>query len=125
MRVTIQLEAERGNLRFVRRIAQTWMDAVGATWDELPLVTTELLCNALDASPPDRPVEVRLETSGHDLAVSVLDAGSGLKARNFAPPPVSSVRGRGLSIVDSLADRLTIDRRDGQTLVTARKLGAV
>jgi anti-sigma regulatory factor (Ser/Thr protein kinase) len=122
MRVTIQLEPEHGNLRHVRRIAQTWMDAVGATWDALPLVTTELVSNALAASPPDRPVEVHLEASGAELAVSVLDAGSGLKSRHFSPPPATSVRGRGLAIVDSLADRLTIDRQDGCTRVTARKL---
>ena len=123
MRVTIRLEPESGNLRHVRRIAQTWMDAVGAHWDELPLIATELVSNALDVTPMDETVEVQLEASGPDLLVSVRDAGSGLKSRNFAPPPASSVRGRGLAIVDVLADRLTIDRQDGHTLVTARKFG--
>lgn len=121
MRVTIQLSPEGGHLRHVRRLVRTWMDAVGAAWEALPLVTTELVSNALAASPPDRLVEVSLAVDGGDVVVSVRDAGSGLKSRSFAPPPPTSVRGRGLAIVDRLADQLTIDRVGGQTRVTARK----
>lgn len=121
MRVTIELSPEGGQLRHVRRLVQSWSDAVRAEWDTLTLVTTELVSNALAASPPDVPVEITLQLSPHEVSVSVLDAGSGLKTRSFAPPPASSRRGRGLAIVDQLADQLTIDRRDGRTLVTARK----
>ena len=121
MRVTIELSAEGGHLRHVRRIVATWMEAVGASWDELPLVTTELLSNALAASPPDERVEITLEGGAAEVAVTVCDAGSGLKSRSFAAPPPSSERGRGLAIVDGLADQLTIDRSHGHTRITARK----
>jgi anti-sigma regulatory factor (Ser/Thr protein kinase) len=125
MRVIIQLAPEGGQLRHVRAMVTAWCDAVGVKWDPLPLVVTELLSNALAASPPDEPVEVVLDLRSDEVVVSVLDAGSGLKSSSFAPPPPTSVRGRGLSIVDQLADNLTIDRLDGHTMVTARKRHAV
>lgn len=121
MRVTIELPPEGGQLRHVRRLVQSWGDAVNAEWESLPLIATELVSNALAVSPPDEPVHVTLQASGGDVTVSVLDAGSGLKSSSFAPPPVTSPRGRGLSIVDRLADHLSIERVDGHTLVTAKK----
>lgn len=48
----------------------------------------------------------------------MVDAGAGSKRASLAP---SSRRGRGLAIVDRLADQLTIDRVDGHTTVTARE----
>lgn len=124
MRVILQLPPEGGQLRHVRAMVSAWSEAVGARWDALPLVTTELLSNALAASPPDQMVEVVLDICSDEVLVSVCDAGSGLKSSSFAPPPPSSVRGRGLSIVDQLADKLTIDRLGGHTLITARKRNA-
>lgn len=121
MRVTIQLAPHPGQLRHIRRMTAIWCEAVGADWDELALVTTELLSNALAASPPEEPIEVILDANDDEVRVSVVDAGAGLKSASFAPPPPSSQRGRGLAIVDRLADQLTIDRIDGHTMVTARK----
>lgn len=122
MRVTIRLSPHGGQLRHVRRLADAWCETVEAGWDVLPLIATELLSNALAASPPGAPVEVVFDTAPGSVWVSVRDAGSGLKSRSFSPPPPSSVRGRGLSIVDQLCDHLSIDRRDGYTEITARKL---
>lgn len=121
MRVTFQLAPHPGQLRHVRRMAGIWCEALGIDWDELALVTTELLSNALAASPPDEVVEVILDANDDEVRISVVDAGAGLKSASFAPPPPSSRRGRGLAIVDHLADQLTIDRVDGHTMVTARK----
>jgi anti-sigma regulatory factor (Ser/Thr protein kinase) len=120
MRVTIHLRPRAGQLRHVRRLVEIWTDAMGVEWDTLALITTELVSNALAASPPHGDIEVTLDASDHELCVSVRDAGSGLKSASFSPPPPTSRRGRGLAIVDHLADQLTIDRLDGRTLVTAR-----
>jgi anti-sigma regulatory factor (Ser/Thr protein kinase) len=122
MRVALQLAPQPGQLRHVRALVEVWSEVVGVDWDSLPLVATELLSNALAASPADQSIELVLDNAGDVVSVSVADAGSGLKSSSFAPPPPTSQRGRGLAIVDRLADHLSIDRQDGYTRVTARKV---
>jgi two-component system sensor histidine kinase HydH len=61
-----------------------------------------LIRNAADASPPDRPIEVAVARQGRDLVFGVRDHGPGLppgeEARVFEPFFTRSVRGTGLGL---------------------------
>ncbi len=91
--------------------------------DELALVVTELVTNAIEASPgPGSEVEVsgRFERGQAELDVvlAVRDHGTGF-ASNGEPklPAPGSVRGRGLPIVNALMDTLTVAREQDWTVV--------
>lgn len=91
--------------------------------DELALVITELVTNAVEASPgPGAEIEVsgRFQEDHAQLTVVLVvrDYGNG-----FAPegdpelPHPASVRGRGLPIVNALMDELDVIREEDCTVV--------
>lgn len=71
----------------------------------LLLVLHNLGDNALEASPPDTPVEVEFNGSADQLQVIVRDQGPGLpetvKARLFEPVPSHKVNGTGIGLTIS------------------------
>ncbi len=86
--------------------------------DMLPLIATELLANAYDASDAD--VDFVLERSDTEIRVQVSDGGPGFdQADMIGDAGVDSTRGRGLPIVENLADRFQVERADGWTTATA------
>lgn len=119
MRISIELQRIGGQLSSIRRLVSDWAEAVSADQESLSLIATELVTNALAVSPDDEPVVLWLDHTGNEAQLSVVDAGPGLEGERFEAPPPTSDRGRGLAIVDGLADRLEIYRADGCTVVTA------
>lgn len=119
MRVSIELQQTSGQLSSIRRLVADWAEAVSADQQSLTLIATELVTNALAASPQDEPIVLWLDHTGDEAQLSVVDAGPGLDGQRFEVPPPTAKRGRGLAIVDELADRLEIYRADGCTVVTA------
>lgn len=96
-------------------------DEVG---EDLLLVVTELCTNAIEASPDGTPVQVEVRFDGRALRLCVSNVGDG-------PPPGGvpelergslQHRGRGLAIVRSLVDTLSIATIDGQTVVRTMQL---
>lgn len=90
------------------------------TRDDLALVVTELVTNAVEASPgPRSQIEIRAWIeSGPQVVLQVCDRGAGLQLTGSPRiPDARSVRGRGLPIVEALTDRLLVDRSDGCTVV--------
>lgn len=110
-----------GQLRVVRRLASAWAEAVAAEPDDLPLIVTELLSNAVNASPPDGSVIVRLERDPDAWSVTVVDEGPGFRTGSLAIPPAEATRGRGLALVNQLVDAIVVERVDGLTVVTAQR----
>jgi anti-sigma regulatory factor (Ser/Thr protein kinase) len=99
----------------------------GVNADELGLVVTELVANAIVASGTDSPVEVSIVERDGTVEVIVSDCGPGLgpgsyprPIRDLPVPDVHQPRGRGLFLVSRLVDSLTADCRDGRTIMTAR-----
>ena len=95
------------------------------TREELALVVTELVTNAVEASPgPQHEVILQVECERDRIALHVTDEGSGFdQQQQTEPPEPTAVRGRGLPIVHALMDDVTIDRHENRTLVrTTRSL---
>ena len=119
-------EGEAATLRSARRDVLAWLAARGADEDakqRAALIVSELATNALEASP-GRTYRVQVELVDDDLAmISVRNpAGRGLPPdrERWKPADPSALRGRGLAIVDSLSEGVTIDSDSGEVVVTAR-----
>jgi signal transduction histidine kinase len=90
--------------------AHAWASAVGGAVEQL---IDNLIDNALNVSPPNTTITVRVDTSAATVAVHVLDEGPGLDAeartRAFdrfwrAPGSATGGSGLGLAIVRQLAE---------------------
>ena len=119
MRVVIEVPRARGQLRVIRRFVEAWAASESRHPGSLPLVVTELVTNALNASPEDASVILRLERDGDELRVVVADEGPGFTLGTPTLPPIDAPGGRGLALVSGWVDSLTVERIDGLTVVTA------
>jgi anti-sigma regulatory factor (Ser/Thr protein kinase) len=84
--------------------------------DSLLLVVSEMVTNAVEHS--SGPVRLRVSTGRRHVTVAVSDSGSGSPWQGHVTD--SSVRGRGLVIVDALCDSWGVERRPGGKTVWAR-----
>lgn len=91
--------------------------------DELALVVTELVTNAVEASPgPHHEVVLRASCDDDGIHLSIVDEGDGFDlADSPATPEPTAIRGRGLPIVKALMDHVTVERQDRRTVVNARR----
>lgn len=88
---------------------------------DLLLVQGELLVNAIEARPPGR-VELTVTcVDGEVIEISVRNRTTGLlpPPADWAMPPASAPRGRGLRIVSSLSDGTEVHQDGDHTEVTA------
>jgi anti-sigma regulatory factor (Ser/Thr protein kinase) len=120
-----QYAGEAATLRVARRDVVNWLTECGAdspTIERASLITSELASNAIQAAP-GRPYQLRVSAVAPNAA--------SLSIRNHAtegrPPPRAdwrpvddlAIRGRGLSIVDSLSDEVTVEADGDEVVVTA------
>jgi len=119
-------DGEPATLRAARRDVLAWLSARGAddeTKQRAALIVSELATNALQASP-GRPYNVSVVATGDrcaEIAVRNHTSGGVPPERDswqFAEP--SSLRGRGLAIVSSLAEDVEVCADNGEVAITAR-----
>lgn len=98
--------------RSLRALLTGWEIAADVVDDAL-LVVEELVANVVDHAPTRFQLAVQL--TGRVLRVEVRDAGTGLpQIRPFDP---NAARGRGLQVINALAQRWGCDRDDsGKTI---------
>ncbi|MGW9346479.1 ATP-binding protein [Nocardiopsis flavescens] len=92
-------------------LARTWVESTLRTWDiavpdMLPLVTSELVTNALThtrSGLPGENVTLRLYVHENHIRVAVKDAGpKPCRTPRLRPRNASSTHGRGLLLVEAL-----------------------
>jgi anti-sigma regulatory factor (Ser/Thr protein kinase) len=91
-------ESTRAARRFVLQAAG---DVPPALHDAIAVMVAELAMNAVQHARTE--FEVTIDRAGATMRVEVTDSGGGRPAAQPMPPP-QSLRGRGLPIVDGLAD---------------------
>ncbi len=106
----------------VRRELRDWMVGQGLPQDlveDARVVVSELVGNSVrHAHPlPTNDIVVRWWREDSALVLSVSDGGGGRSSPHTVAASMSAVSGRGLSIVDALADRWWVEDRDGHTTV--------
>jgi anti-sigma regulatory factor (Ser/Thr protein kinase) len=119
-------EGEAATLRAARLDVLTWLDERGvdeATKQRAALIVSELATNAVQASP-GQTYTVHVSFVDHDhAAISVRNHANGGRPptrEHWKLTDRSSLRGRGLAIVKSLSDDVTVDSDQGEVVVTAR-----
>ncbi len=83
------------------------------------LLVSELVGNSVrhaEVEPSDE-IDVTVEVAHERVRVSVVDHGRGFPAPSVVQDPGAGVSGRGLYLVDALADRWAVERGDGRTCV--------
>ena len=115
------LPAESGSVPWARRAAAGWLAAAGASepvTQDVQLVLSELVTNAVQASPPDDEIRVELTAVPLGWGIAVSDRGGcfALPAQGAAPSPLA-VGGRGLRVVSEIAGPLSVEQDHGWTVV--------
>jgi anti-sigma regulatory factor (Ser/Thr protein kinase) len=117
---------DTATLRDARRDVEAWLIACGAdenTRERAALIVSELASNALQASPG---LTYQLHVSRLDdriVAISIRNYSSGAgppDRHSWRPIDALAFRGRGLSIVDSLSEDVTVERLAEEVIITAR-----
>ena len=115
--------AEIESIPVMRRLLGRWLDEAGATRadvDDLSLACAEAAANAIEHAYGLAPgiVEIRGWTSDGRVTIAIRDFG------NWRAPR-GRHRGRGLLLMEGLADEVEVSRSDeGTTIELSRQLGA-
>jgi anti-sigma regulatory factor (Ser/Thr protein kinase) len=124
-------DGDLATLRTVRRDVTEWLAELGAddeTKERAALVVSELTSNAVQAAP-GRTYNLqvtRLDDGSAAISVRNRPIGSRPPARELwrpapaTPPRKLLPRGRGLAIVDSLSEDVTVEHLGDDVVVTAR-----
>lgn len=123
----LRLRATTSSVPTARHTLRDWLREVavpGEVVDDLCLAVTELVTNAVEASPTSAAeVSIQAVYADPDIYLEVVDHGGGfsLSSGSFDEPGPQSIRGRGLPIVQALVDLVAVERRDGTTKVVATR----
>lgn len=116
--MSVTLPAERDSAPLLRRLLSRWLADKGASQielDSLLLASAEACSNAIEhAYPPDlNTFHVEVTSHHRDVTVIVRDWGTWR-------PPRGTNRGRGIKMMEALADSVDIDRSEQGTTVVIR-----
>lgn len=111
-----------------RADVMSWLDSLGGFSDDgrdrIALVVSELVTNAVEASPTDHD-NVHVALAWHDdealrLTVTNLNSGPAVPdTSRWKPAEPWAERGRGLGIVAALADRVAVATVNDEVSITA------
>ena len=106
----------------LRRSLRLWLERLelSENLDELILIASELTTNAIEASKaPSDPVTVRVRIEPYLLVVMAANIGPRFALPSPLPGDQSAATGRGLFIVQSLAEHVRVARDGDQVVVSA------
>ncbi|WP_285640331.1 SpoIIE family protein phosphatase [Lentzea sp. NBRC 102530] len=115
--LTFTTPAESSRLAGLRRAVAEWTSAAGLSEDltyDLQLAYGEAVANAVDHAYPDAPgtFDTHLALTGQAVRVAVADHGTWR-----AQPDDPGYRGRGLKLIDAIAEEVELDRGDTGTTI--------
>ena len=124
----LRLRASIDSVPTARHTLRSWLEEMHLPRDvveDLALAVTELVTNAVEASPSAASeISVQASCNDHHIYLEVVDDGPGfdLDDTNVAHGPgPQSIRGRGLSIVQALVDLVSVERSAERTRVIATR----
>ncbi len=119
--LSLSLRAATAELSGLRSSLRDFLEKCNEPADDWLIIATELVTNAIEASPRDEPVEVRIEANQRFIDLYVVDMGPGFDLRLKASVSPAVERGRGLMMVNALTDQLTVAVDNGRTVATASR----
>jgi anti-sigma regulatory factor (Ser/Thr protein kinase)/putative methionine-R-sulfoxide reductase with GAF domain len=119
--LVVKLPAEPDSPPLLRRILRRWLRDLGAAEreiDELILACAEASANAIEHAYPPEPHQFQVEASHDDDTVTIT-----VKDWGQWRPPRGEFRGRGLTLMEGLADSVEVTPGDeGTTVTLSRRL---
>ena len=112
--------ATYGQVGTLRRATATFLREANSEFrDSLVLVVSELATNAIEAlDDPEGEVSLRMSDLGDRVEIAVTDCGPGFgQALQRAGSDAGEPRGRGLQVVRSLVDEVSVHRHGHETTV--------
>lgn len=126
LRMELDPSIDEGFISSRERFAE-WLDEHGVSGsdaEELSVVVSELMANAVAASADDDPIRLWARRAGARVWVEVTNRARrsfGFPPMPATPPDPLGPSGRGLLIVDAFTDRVDAETLDGETRVSAVK----
>lgn len=112
--VALRLPAEPAAVAQARRfVAARWAWLDDSTLDDVELVVSELVSNAVRHGQPE--IDLRLRVEPFALDIAVLDHGDGVIPTEAQLSDTTARSGRGLAIVDRLANSWGVEPLAGET----------
>ena len=116
------IAAEPTQLAVLRHDLTHWLESNDVTGDEcaaVVLAASEAAGNAVEHGyrSGEGTIEVLATLGPDELRLRVRDTGA------WRTPPTTSTRGRGLKIIESLMDRVVVERGDGTTVMMHKYTG--
>jgi anti-sigma regulatory factor (Ser/Thr protein kinase) len=123
--VSLRVPFQAPSASIVRHQLREWLEEKGfkgEAVDDARVVVSELVGNSVrHAAPlPVNDIAVSWCLDNGDLVISVSDGGSQSTIPHPVVAPRSAISGRGLSIVDALAERWWVEDERGRTTVHVR-----
>jgi anti-sigma regulatory factor (Ser/Thr protein kinase) len=128
IRMTLSLPAEAAHVSLCRGLSQTLLNEMGVVSEDVEtveLIVGEICANAVKHAYtyPGERYEVQLDFAPDQALVTVRDHGKGADPRLFYRDPLEMREGgRGILLVQALADRFDYIVEDGTTINAAVKL---
>ena len=121
--VTLRVPFAASSVSVARQKLKTWLNEAGIKGDvveDARVVISELVANSVrHAQPlPDGDILVSWKMARQGLQISVTDGGSGTRPRKVNAPS-SALAGRGMAIVETLAETWWSDKTRSRSTVHA------
>ena len=121
--VTLRVPFAASSVSVTRQKLKTWLNEAGIKGDvveDARVVISELVANSVrHAQPlPDGDILVSWKMARQGLQISVTDGGSGTRPRKVNAPS-SALAGRGMAIVETLAETWWSDKTRSRSTVHA------
>ena len=121
--VTLRVPFAASSVSVARQKLKTWLNEAGVEGDvveDARVVISELVANSVrHAQPlPDGEILVSWKMARQGLQISVTDGGSGTRPRKVNAPS-SALAGRGMAIVETLAETWWSDKTRSRSTVHA------
>ena len=121
--VTLRVPFAASSVSVARQKLKTWLNEAGIKGDvveDARVVISELVANSVrHAQPlPDGEIQVSWKMARQGLQISVTDGGSGTRPRKVNAPS-SALAGRGMAIVETLAETWWSDKTRSRSTVHA------
>jgi len=109
-------------LNVARLQLQSWLSDANplATSPDALLVLSELASNTIESGAPTFSVRASLSDATLSITVSNPTVGDVPSPDSWGPDDVLALQGRGLAIVQALAEEVTVIQAEGTTHVTAK-----
>jgi serine/threonine-protein kinase RsbW len=121
--VTMRLPFAPSSVSVARQRLKSWMLEVGESPESVEdarIIISELVANAVRHARPlaDGNLQVTWNREGEEIQVSVTDGGATTRPRNVHAAP-TALAGRGIAIVDALAQRWWTEDTQSRSTVYA------